>query len=79
MSLLNRLLGVLCAFMCLCAHVFGVFACLRAYVLVRLHAYVLTCLHACVLGVFACLGAWRACVFAYLRACMLGVFTCLTC
>ena len=52
--------------MCLRAHVLGVFACLRACVLV-------------VLCVFACLRAYVLGVLACLRATMLGMLACLTC
>ena len=54
-SLLNRVLGVLCVFMCLRAHVLTCLACLRAW-----RAYVLACL--------ACLRARVLGVLLYLRA-----------
>ena len=90
-SLLNRVLGVLCAFTRLRAYVLGAFTCLRAYVL-----GVLTCLRAYVLGVLLCLACLRAyvltclraccaCVlvmikfFIFLRVCVLGVLFCLIC
>ena len=64
-SLLNRLLGVLCVFTCLRAHVLGVITCSRACVLGVPSCLVcltclacLVCMRAYVLGVLACV---RAC------------------
>ena len=64
------MLGVLCVFMCLRAHVLGVLTCLCAYVL----------------GVFTCLVCLRACVLTclvclrvYVRACYDEMFYFLTC
>ena len=76
MSLLNRMLGVLCVFTCLRAHVVGTLTCLRAYALGVLSW--LACLRdwharrAYVLSVHACLRAWCTCA----RACMLVVMKC---
>ena len=64
---------VLCVFTCLRAHVVGVLACLRAYVLKCLRARVLS-----VLNLRACYDACLACsALAYSRFCIIFYFVCI--